>query len=58
MDPRDRVRPLLDGATRSASGAAVPLGRIRNDCAEPHGGPVGWLEALEDSDRRGSVVDR
>ncbi len=29
MDPRDRLRPLPDGATCTACGAPVPSGRIR-----------------------------
>jgi hypothetical protein len=29
MDPRDRPRPLPDGATCTACGAPVPTGRIR-----------------------------
>ncbi len=29
MDPRDRVRPLPDGAACTACGAPVPTGRIR-----------------------------
>jgi hypothetical protein len=29
MDPRDRPRPLHDGATCTACGATVPTGRIR-----------------------------
>ena len=29
MDPRDRLRPLLDGATCTACGAPVPGGLIR-----------------------------
>ena len=130
MDPRDRLRPLLDGATCTACGASVPTERIRilarrddlafvelacpacgsaalgllvpsgtpdgapildvaadsgtdsprpgrplgqmgvrpvstadveairSDLASWHGDLVGWLDTLEDSGRRGSVVDR
>ena len=31
---------------------------IRRDLAEWHGDLVGWLDALDRGDRRGSVVDR
>ena len=134
MDPRDRPRPLIDGATCTACGAPVPSGRIRilarrddvafvelacprcgsealglivpstapdgeptldvaadgsatdhasggashpaigrsafrpiseadveavrSDLAAWDGDLVGWLEALDRGDRRGSVVDR
>jgi hypothetical protein len=126
MDPRDRPRPLLDGASCTACGASVPTDAIRIlaqrddvafvelDCPSCHSttlallidpvdrdgtstldvaddaadgrirpvksiaGPitekdvealrrdlaawdgdlVGWLEALDGGDRRGSAVDR
>ena len=123
MGPRDRPRPLPDGATCTACGATVPAGHIRvlarrddvafveldcHDCGStalglllpspPDGTPildveadgpptvaraqhvaaiseadvaairddlaswdgdlVGWLDALDRDDRRGSVVDR
>jgi len=125
MDPRDRPRPLPDGATCTACGAPIPTGRIRilarrddvafveldcpdcgsealgllmasatdgqpmldvtqdapaprppagaselrpisetdveavrRDLATWDGDLVGWLDTLDDGDRRGSVVDR
>ena len=126
MDPRDRPRPLHDGAACTACGATVPNGRIRvlaqrddvafvelecpacdsttlallldpigvdgsstldvdqdlaagqmsvgratgrpiteadvealrRDLAEWDGDLVGWLEALDRGDRRGTVLDR
>jgi hypothetical protein len=126
MDPRDRPRPLRDGASCTACGASVPTGEIRilaqrddvafveldcpscrsttlalliepldgdgtstldiaddaadrrlrpvrslagpitkedvealrRDLADWDGDLVGWLEALDRGDRRGSAVDR
>jgi hypothetical protein len=126
MDPRDRPRPLHDGAACTACGATVPTGRIRvlaqrddvafveldcpacdsttlallldpiglegsstldvdqdlatgqmsvgrsvvrpiteadvealrRDLADWDGDLVGWLEALDRGDRRGTVLDR
>jgi hypothetical protein len=123
MGPRDRPRPLPDGATCTACGATVPSGHIRvlarrddvafvelacpacgsaalglllpptadgtaildvdadgtpptalrghavavshadvaairDDLASWNGDLVGWLDALDRDDRRGSVVDR
>ena len=61
MDPRDRFRPPLDGAACAACGKTVPAGRIwipdpRGDAAGWHGDLVGWLDTLDGSGWRGSVV--
>ena len=42
------VRPISDADVRA----------IRDDLAACQGDLVGWLDTLDDSDRRGSVVDR
>ncbi|HEY8635739.1 MAG TPA: hypothetical protein VIL81_00625 [Candidatus Limnocylindrales bacterium] len=48
MGPRDRPRPLPDGAACTACGAPVPIGAIR----------IGWLRDIDSGGRHGSVVDR
>jgi hypothetical protein len=60
----------LDLSSDAPSGVAGPrrmvarpiteadVDAIRRDLAEWHGDLVGWLDALDRGDRRGSVVDR
>ena len=47
-EPRFASRPITDADVEA----------IRNDLAAWHGDLVGWLDALDRGDARGSVVDR
>ena len=49
-----------DGSRRLVARAITQddVDAIRRDLAEWHGDLVGWLDALDRGDRRGSVVDR
>jgi hypothetical protein len=50
------ARPPGTGTFRPISDADVQA--IRDDLAAWQGDLVGWLDTLDDADRRGSVVDR
>ena len=55
-DPMTAARATRGGTVRAISAADVEA--IRDDLAAWDGDLVGWLDALEDSGRPGSVVDR
>jgi hypothetical protein len=55
-DPAMAARSVKGGTVRAISAADVEA--IRDDLAAWDGDLVGWLDALEDSGRPGSVVDR